>query len=426
MKLLTKTSRVYIVISAAIFIIGTVVFYYGFRFIVNHKTDENLFAVRDKIRQSIAEHDTVPTFFSTKADIFEVKALPLTTPQYERVRDVLIANKLENGELEPYRQLVFTTMILTKTLGKKEQLIEINISQSTIETEDLISTTAALAIGLLSILLIAMFFINRFISQKIWSPFEDTLLKIKHLQLSETDELSFKITDIDEFIALNQQLSKMTDRLRLDFQTLKEFTENASHELQTPLAALQNRLELLLQYPSLSSNALSSIADALRQTKRLSRLAQTLLLMTKIDNQQFSETKMVDLKSLILDKIDLFEPIIEDTNIKIETNFSHALTLKINPVLADILISNLLSNAIRHNIKNGNINIQLLDNQLIIENTGITAALNDTLIFKRFKKTGNTEGVGLGLSLAEQICKNYGFNIQYAFEIGIHRFLIKF
>ncbi len=419
MKLLTKTSRIYMALSAAMLVIGAVVFYVGLRVVVNKKNDENLFATRDEIRRYVAQNDTFPIFFSTKATIFEVKKLSAPVSSNQFVRDTFIANSPESGDLELYRQLVFTVM-------QRKQVFEVRVSQSSLEKEDLIGTMAALAVGLLTFLLLILFIVNRLISQKIWSPFDDTLVKIKNLQLSEATQLDFTLTDIDEFSALNQQLSRMTDRLRFDFQTLKEFTENASHEFQTPLALLQNRLDTLLQYPNLSPEVVKKIAESLRVVGRLSRLSKTLLLMTKIDNRQFQTTENVDLKKLIIERLDLFEPLIESKNLTIDTEFLNSDTLSMNLVLAEILVSNLLSNAIRHNFLNGQISVQLVENKLIVSNTGEPMGLDNEQIFKRFVKGSGTAGVGLGLALVERICNQYNFKVHYDFIKNRHVFTIKF
>ena len=419
MKLLTKTSRIYMILSATTLVIGAIIFYSGLRVIINKKNDENLFATRDEIRRYVTLHDTFPNFFSTKANIFEVKKLPITTMPYQIVRDTFITNPFESSDIELYRQIVFI-------VHKQKQFFEVRVSQSSIEKEDLIGTTAALAVGLLAFLLMILFFVNRLISRKIWSSFDDTLIKIKNLQISEVTQLNFTQTDIDEFSALNQQLARMTDRLRFDFQTLKEFTENASHELQTPLALLQNKLDTILQTPSLSPEVMNKISESMRVVGRLSRLSKTLLLMTKIDNHQFTSIEKIDLKKGITERLDLFEPLIEAKNLTIETVFLKTDFMEINPVLAEILVSNLLSNAIRHNIFNGQISVQLMDKKLIVSNTGKLMALDSKQIFKRFVKSSDTAGAGLGLALVEQICKQYNFKINYAFIKNRHVFTLQF
>ncbi len=419
MKLLTKTNRLYALQSAAIFVVGAVLFYIGIRQLITRQADENLRVINAEIRQFVGKNDSLPSFFSTRDFVFEVQTLPVNTPQYQTLRDTFIGNPSESGELEPYRQLAFT-------LGVKGQLYEVKLNESSLEDEDLIGVAAGSAVVLWAILLVLTFWTNQRLAQTVWSPFNDTLLKINRLQLTETDSLSFAPTTIDEFNNLNRHLKRMTDRLRLDYQTLKEFTDNASHELQTPLALLQNRLDNLLQNSDLPAVAVDDIAASLRVVGRLSRLSKTLLLMTKIDNQQFQKTEKIDLAHLINERLDLLAPIIEKKQLTVTTELSKTDPLSIHPVLAEILVSNLLSNAIRHNILKGQIHIKLTDNQLVVSNTGKSTALDAEQIFKRFKKGVDTEGVGLGLSLVERIGQQYGFGIGYRFEANAHRFSVDF
>ena len=132
-------------------------------------------------------------------------------------------------------------------------------------------------------------------------------------------------------------------------KNLKEFTDNASHELQTPLTIIQSKLENLFQDDTLTDKQSLVLSDLYQHTTRLSRLSQTLLLLSKIENQQYSNTQFLDFKTVIEQKLNQFEDLISDKNIIVQTNFSEIPPLSINPVLADILLSNLICNSIRHN-----------------------------------------------------------------------------
>ena len=142
--------------------------------------------------------------------------------------------------------------------------------------------------------------------------------------------------------------------------------------------------------------------------------------------KSFTSIEKIDLKKSITERLDLFEPLIEAKNLTIETTFLKTDSLYINPDLAEILVSNLLSNAIRHNILNGQISVQLMEKKLIISNTGKPTALNSEQIFKRFVKRSGTVGMGLGLALVESICKQYNFKISYEFINNRHVFTLQF
>ena len=211
-------------------------------------------------------------------------------------------------------------------------------------------------------------------------------------------------------------------------KNLKEFTDNASHELQTPLTVMQSKLENLFQDDTLTDKQSLVLSDLYQQTTRLSRLSQTLLLLSKIENQQYSNTQFLDFKTVIEQKLNQFEDLISDKNIIVQTKFSEIPPLSINPVLADILLSNLIGNAIRHNKEGGQINILLENQAFSIKNTGKKdLVLDKTKIFQRFfKDNAESHSFGLGLALVQQIADNQKWQTSYDFENGLHVFSISF
>ena len=211
-------------------------------------------------------------------------------------------------------------------------------------------------------------------------------------------------------------------------KNLKEFTDNASHELQTPLTIMQSKLENLFQDDTLTDKQSLVLSDLYQQTTRLSRLSQTLLLLSKIENQQYSNTQFLDFKTVIEQKLNQFEDLISDKNIIVQTKFSEIPPLSINPVLADILLSNLIGNAIRHNKEGGQINILLENQAFSIKNTGKKdLVLDKTKIFQRFfKDNAESHSFGLGLALVQQIADNQKWQTDYVFEDNFHCFKVHF
>ena len=219
----------------------------------------------------------------------------------------------------------------------------------------------------------------------------------------------------------------MSEKIREDYLNLKEFTEDASHEIQTPLSIIKSKLELLFQSENLTDKQAENIRAIYEATTRLSKLNYSLLLISRIQNQQYAFTGQVDLAG-ITDKFLLhFQEIIDQKNIRIDRHYNSAVSLKMNPDLAEILISNLLGNAIKHNIENGWVSVALDNTALVITNTGHKPAVNPNDLFKRFRKGDLSEdSSGLGLSIVSKIAALYNMDIEYLLEGNIHTLRLVF
>jgi len=207
---------------------------------------------------------------------------------------------------------------------------------------------------------------------------------------------------------------------------LKAFTENASHEIQTPLAIINSKLDLLMQDERLTDTQSQALHEAGSALQRLSRLNKSLLLLTRIENKQFNETSNIDLHKRIEEKLSELKELIDDKNIEVNRNLKNS-NINMNSDLADILLNNLIGNAIRHTSKNGQISITLSPKELTIQNSANGVALPKQELFNRFyKPVSSNDGNGLGLSILKQICDASGYSISYNFINEKHEFSIHF
>lgn len=276
------------------------------------------------------------------------------------------------------------------------------------------------------LLLLGFILINKRISAKLWQPFYHTLEKLKAFNLDKQTNITFEASDIAEFEELNQVLTKLIGANVLTYQRQKEFTENASHELQTPLAILQTKLELLLQNQALNKEQSHHIAEAHKALARATRINKNLLLLAKIENQQYSVRQRINLQEVISDSLDLFSDYAKGKKIRIQTKMEAESGIQGNKSLVDILVANLLLNAIKHNVEAGEIHITLSAGHLSIYNSG-EAALNADQLFKRFSRVNvQTPGTGLGLAIVKEICVQHNWHIDYCFQSQQHCFSIKF
>jgi signal transduction histidine kinase len=190
---------------------------------------------------------------------------------------------------------------------------------------------------------------------------------------------------------------------------------------------MRSKIELLLQHPGYSEEQIALIGSLNESVNRLSNINKVLILLTRIENNQFPEQSTVHLKERIEYHLANFRELIEARNITLEYELNSKAEFVANAALIDILILNLIKNAIRHNFDNGKLYIRLGSNSLEISNTGPKHDIPAEQLFNRFVKTQNSsESLGLGLSLVKKICELYEFDIQYMFDEELHKVVIDF
>ena len=276
------------------------------------------------------------------------------------------------------------------------------------------------------ILGIAIILMMRFISQRLWKPFDRTLQSIESFRLENNAIPVLPDSSIKEFTRLNTVLDKlMTDSLK-SYRTQKEFTENASHELQTPLAVFQSKLDILLQQPDLTEKQATIIQDLYQINNRISRLSRNLLLLAKMENNQFKRTESVDVITVLNEQLPYLESL--SGTLSLHKNFLvDTLPVKANRSLLESLMNNLVVNAVRHNKPNGKIALNITAHTLTVSNTSDEQALNKRLIFNRFyRPSEKTQGNGLGLAIVKTICDYHGWDITYTYDNGHHHFTVRF
>jgi signal transduction histidine kinase len=234
-------------------------------------------------------------------------------------------------------------------------------------------------------------------------------------------------SNISEFKKLNQVIERLVTKVENDFINLKQFTENASHEIQTPLAIIKTKSEILLQREELDEEVVKEIISINDGATKLSKLDQALLQLMKIENHQYPESEKIDLSGLLEKKLQRLNELIEMKNIKLKTSININVIINMNVSLADIMLSNFLNNAIKHNIFGEELIIKLIPKELSIKNTGEALHIEPEKLLDRFvKESTSNESIGLGLSLVKQICETYNFTVSYNYEHSLHELKINF
>lgn len=400
MKFLTKINRNYLILLTTILLFVTVSAYFVLSSILIHITKHNLKEQEQLIEKQIDVQSILPNIYP----IIEVKETTKINKPEHKFSTILIENKQEE-EWEEYLEY-------SNTIQIKNQFYSIKLRQSTFENEDLVSIlTATFAVLLLSVLIVA-FFVSKKINKTVWKNFELNLKKIELFNFTESQSLELSSSNIEEFDRLNNVVDNLTNKLKSDYLILKEFSENASHEIQTPISVVLINLEEILQQ-DLNEETFKKVHASINALKKLSSLNQSLILLTKIENRQFNAEKTIPLNEIIERKIDEFSVLSETKSLKISFNFQAPFICRMNEQLAEILINNMISNAIRHNIPNGEILFYSNENELRICNTGLPNSFTDVTIFNRFTK-GNSKSFGLGLAIVKNICETNQLSIQYS------------
>ncbi|SHM42661.1 Signal transduction histidine kinase [Chitinophaga jiangningensis] len=290
----------------------------------------------------------------------------------------------------------------------------------------IIGAVTLLSVVFFTFLLGALILMNRILSKKMWQPFYQSLAEMKAFNLNQPHDISFKKTGITEFDDLNTSLEKLLTANINIYNQQKEFADNASHELQTPLAVVQSKLDLLSQSEHLNDAQFQLIEEALFALSRVSRINKNLLLLTKIENSQFADKVQVDISAVLQELLSQLSFYFEEKELTLQVDIEPGVMVEGNRILLEILLGNLLTNAIRHSSTPGTVQITLRAAHISIKNSGKTALLEEQL-FKRFAITSShSSGSGLGLALIKQICIRYGWQVGYQFEGSMHVFSITF
>lgn len=415
MKLLTKTSRYYILYTIPVILFSAIFIYF---FLLNEigESNESILLTRVKVIQNyIAKgNTTVLNVFEVNNEVY-IKEIAKDRIIPQTIKDTLMYSEIE-------KEYISSKMIEKNAIVKGKNY-QIKVWKSTIEYDELVEVVSVVFIVMLLVLFLVTAHINSRISKLIWTPFKNTLDYIKDFSVHTTPYKKLESNEITEFSELNSSINHMTSKIISDYKNQKKFAENASHEFQTPLAIIKGKIDLLLQENTLNEESLTLLVSIEEATSRLSRINKSLLLLSKIENQQYEKTDTVALLPLIEKVRMVNEDFILDKNMQFVCETTMDLSFRINSELCFILINNLIQNAIRHNANNGQITILIKEETLYIRNTGVLEPLNEVSIFERFeKKSSNANSIGLGLAIVKEISEANSIAVLYKYENNEHVF----
>ena len=325
-----------------------------------------------------------------------------------------------DAEIEPYRELNASILIEGNPYTYSARI-------NLVEKEDLMKSIAILFLVIISLLLVGLFVITKRLSINLWKPFYETLNKIEKFEIDKSNHPKFTETNIEEFNRLNNSIEKLITKNTSIYHSQREFIENAAHELQTPLAVFQAKIDTLIQNADFTQEQYKMLSSLNDSVSRLNRLNKNLLLLSKMENDIYSEKQTINLNEAIEKHFDFFTEQAKAKNLIIKTEMNEAVAVKSNPVLAELLISNLFLNAIRHNVSDGQVLVTLSDHSLTFSNTGQSQTLVADKLFNRFSKSNPSEqGNGLGLAIIKKIADLNNWKISYSFANNFHSFSVDF
>src|ERR1700741_1509078 len=243
--------------------------------------------------------------------------------------------------------------MLTAYVTAKNKTYRITLLKMTLEEDDLMESLSNSLMIIIGVLMFSFFTVSWLLSKWLWKPFYTTLKKLDDFDLKTGSVLNLPHSRTKEFDHLNLALNEMTNKIYSDFLHQKEFTENASHEMQTPLAVIQTKLELLIQSENLKEEEMADIQVIEASVNKLSSLNKALLLLAKIGNKQFKEDREVSIKKALERILENYGDMAQSKNITITADLKNDIRVTLNSGLCDILITNFVQNAIRHNLTNG-------------------------------------------------------------------------
>lgn len=413
MKLTTKFLFIYLSVFIVVLGIGGVVSYHILKDEINQELKWEFLDRIDRITYLLEQGKTFAGLHQVNQD--ENLIIRPLSDHFENdteVTDTLIWDKrLEQEErnikVSAYRNVRDTTYFIS-TYG--------NIAESNDVREAVIS----ILLWILGLQIFGAIGTAYLVSGSLFRPFQNTLKRIQGFQLNEKEYLKAENTNIQEFKQLNYFVEEMTKKAVSDYINLKEFTENASHELQTPIAIAKGTLELLAE-TNLDHQQYEYVDKIEATLNRVSKLNDSLALLTKIENHEFVNNDKVNFSELIKESINEFEEFVLLNKLELKTDIQENVLINMHPALVEILWANLFRNAILHNFENGEVHIKLSSECLQISNTGMEITTNPDSLFERFKKGNqNSKSIGLGLSIVKRITDQCGLKISYSSKNSWH------
>lgn len=416
MKLQTQSSIYLSSFSLFVFILIGIVFYSLLRKLSNDELD----AILRQERAEVLSNPELLMIANQAGAPFFSRLIATEIAQYPGNQETFydsVTVVRESEEKSAIRCLKFYKIV-------QDQPIEFILFKSKLPAQELVRQII-LSVTLIAILfLLGIYLLNRFAFRRIWKDFYNTINVLNNYNPKQK-ALRLPASRINEFRTLNEEIEKMTRRVSDTYDNLNNFTSHTTHEIQTPLSVIRLKSELLMQTANLSNEQLQLIGSIGDNSRHLSQLNRSLALLFKIDHHHYSSTGKFFPATGIVRQLDNLKELIDIKELKLKTSLPSDITVPMDPSLGDILVHNLVKNAIVHNLPGGILDIELRAGHLRIVNNGSELLHPTDHYFSEFTKSPDSKGLGLGLSLVRKICEVSNITVKYTYSNGLHQFDIK-
>ncbi|WP_282055761.1 sensor histidine kinase [Maribacter luteus] len=407
-KLIRKTSQTFLWISFILMLVSTIALYFYVKNLMLTEVEEELFSTKARVEAELSKGSGQ---FSL-APVVEVANV--ASLHAEILKDTIIYDPSQD-EMEEFRELISFKEIN----GEK---YKITVRNLIVESEDILIAIIFSYIIIILLVFAFLFYFNKSRNQKLWLPFFSNLEQMKKFSLSSPEPLQLVESEIVEFHELNKEIDTLTQKVRTDYLNLKQFTENVSHEIQTPLAIIQAKIDNIINGNNLNDIQYEHLTSIQKDIQRLTQMNKRLTLLTKIENRQFMNIEKVSLTDVMAAIIENFHEI---SAAEIKYDRKNEIWAKMDPHLAEVLCTNLISNAIKYNTEKGDIEVTAKDKLLSVSNYGTAPLSHPENLYARFYRENEGEkSTGLGLAIVKRICDLYGFLVGYEFKEGKHVFSV--
>ncbi len=418
MKLIHKVTLRLASVIMPVLLIWAIAFYFTMVHQVNDETDDSLDDYAEMIARRVVNGEELPTPGDGSNNTYSIELLPATehyddSKTYED-REVYLHWKQED---EPARVM---TKIFHDTDGTAYKLV---VSTPTFERDDIIRALLIHIATIYAVLLCIILVVTVLVFKISMKPLYSLLKWLDAYRPGGGMEGFPNEETVVEFRKLTQAARETIERAENHLERQKQFIGNASHELQTPLAVLGNRIEWMMDNTALTEEQFGELSKMRQSIHRLVRLNRTLLLLSKIDNGHFLDKADVDIVAIIENELEVYNEIFADKGITCNVKVPQRFVVQMDEMLATTMVTNLIKNAFVHSM-GGVVEITLSRGELTVSNKG-DEALDKSRLFDRFYTSGKTGSTGLGLALVKSIAGSYGFGLEYDFKENRHSFKIR-
>ena len=422
MRLTLRIIRGLAIVTLPLMIVWGALFYFTMINEINDEADDALEEYASLIITRCREGRVLPSLNDGSNNSYSITPISL-----EEAKPYLRATFYDEEVYIPEKQETEPARVMVQAYeDDRGGYLLLKVATPTFERDDLLETILYWTITLFLILVVTIIILATLTIRHTLRPLYQLLQWLDNYTPGSDNDAVPNDTDLKEFQQLNRAAQSAVDRSEELLERQRQFIGNASHELQTPLAVISNRIEYIIGCTNPTEEQVAELAkieSTLRQSIRLNRI---LLQLMRIESGEVAESEEIEISTILNEAVETCNEIYADKGIHYNLVVDNPLTIYVNAALLRTVITNLTKNAFVHSLSGANIDITLKGNTLTIANDGADALDKERLFQRYYTKVSREGSTGLGLALAKSICDHYGYVLTYRFEQKRHLFTIDF